>query len=312
MSTSSDALVAIPQRGGVLGSYVDGWTRTLRAPVMVCGAFAATALAALPSAVDSLDWISIASDLARLIRIAPEVYSIQSLELAGLLPTLPFARDLAPGLIGPVVGYLLLWIFLSGGILDRLARGRPVGTAAFFAACGTYFFRFLRLNLIAGALYWVLLRSFAASELEPWSFIALVVTAASVMVIVDMAQARAVVEDRRSMAGALLASLRFVRRRPLRVLGLHAVHLIVLAITAMIWSRFPVPDAVVASLVVASLYLLLQLYFRLALSGAQMAFFQSELAHATYTAAPLPIWPDSPSAEAIDNFLQRRDKSPPS
>ena len=45
--------------------------------------------------------------------------------------------------------------FSLGGMLDRLARGRPIRTAAFFAACGVYFFRFLRLALPVAVIYWV-------------------------------------------------------------------------------------------------------------------------------------------------------------
>jgi hypothetical protein len=34
-------------------------------------------------------------------------------------------------------------------------------------------------------------------------------------------------------------------------------------------------------------------------------FFQGELAHAQYTAAPDPVWPDSPAAEALDNLRRQ-------
>ena len=39
--------------------------------------------------------------------------------------------------------------------------------------------------------------------------------------------------------------------------------------------------------------------------AAEVVFFQGELAHATYTAAPLPTWPDSPAAEALENLTNR-------
>ena len=52
--------------------------------------------------------------------------------------------------------YLVAWIFLSGGILDRYARGRRIGAHGFFAASGTFFFRFLRLGIAAGIVYWFL------------------------------------------------------------------------------------------------------------------------------------------------------------
>ena len=65
---------------------------------------------------------------------------------------------LNPVLAGTVAAYAALWLFVTGGILDRFARGRPIYTAAFFAACGVYFVRFLRLAVLIGAAYFVLFR----------------------------------------------------------------------------------------------------------------------------------------------------------
>ena len=42
-----------------------------------------------------------------------------------------------------VVAYLGIWMFLVGGIIDRLARQRRIASVGFFATCGTFFFRFL-------------------------------------------------------------------------------------------------------------------------------------------------------------------------
>jgi hypothetical protein len=39
--------------------------------------------------------------------------------------------------------------------------------------------------------------------------------------------------------------------------------------------------------------------------ASEVVFFQGELAHAGYTAAPLPTWPDSPAVEAIENLVKR-------
>ena len=33
-----------------------------------------------------------------------------------------------------------------------------------------------------------------------------------------------------------------------------------------------------------------------------LALVERRLAHAEYTAPPLPVWPDSPAAEAIENL----------
>src|SRR5207248_270408 len=49
--------------------------------------------------------------------------------------------------------YIVLWIFLAGGIIDRYARERPTHGHGFFAACGMYVFRLLRLALAQWLVY---------------------------------------------------------------------------------------------------------------------------------------------------------------
>ena len=55
--------------------------------------------------------------------------------------------------------YALVWAFLLGGVLERLAwlGGRVVArerAAGFFAGCGRHFSRFLVLALLAGVFYY--------------------------------------------------------------------------------------------------------------------------------------------------------------
>ena len=54
------------------------------------------------------------------------------------------------------------------------------------------------------------------------------------------------------------------------------------------------------ALLLAELYLLVRVWAKLAFMGSEVVFFQGELAHAEYSAAPPVIWPDSPAAEAIE------------
>ena len=49
------------------------------------------------------------------------------------------------------------------------------------------------------------------------------------------------------------------------------------------------------------LYILGRHYLKLLFYASETAFFQGALAHAAYTAAPIPVWPDSPAAEMIGN-----------
>jgi hypothetical protein len=58
--------------------------------------------------------------------------------------------------------------------------------------------------------------------------------------------------------------------------------------------------------VIGQVYLAARLFLRLTLAASQISLFQSSLAHAAYTAAPVPVWPESPAAEAIGNAARSR------
>ena len=223
-----------------------------------------------------------------------------------------------------VAVYIALWIFLSGGVLDRLSRGRPVRAAAFFSACGVYFMRFLRLGVVIGIAYWVLFRWLHpflfgtiydrltrdmteerdAIVLRGALYLIFALALMLVSVVADFAKVRAVVEDRHSMLGALGASLRFIRRRFFRVAGLYLLNVIALLVILRLWLQVA-PSAGTApwlALLIGQVYLLMRVWAKLAFMASETVYFQGELAHAGYTAAPDPVWPDSPAAEALGNF----------
>jgi hypothetical protein len=233
---------------------------------------------------------------------------------------------LNPAVALAAAAYIALWVFLSGGLLDRLARGRPVRTGAFMSACATYFVRFLRLAVIIGAAYWALFR-----WVHPWFFntlydrwtrdmtqereaivlrgsmyVGFFLLLAMVNVVADFAKVRAVVEDRRSMVSAVAASVRFIRRRFFRTAVLYGLNLVAALAIARLWLA-SAPSAAAApwlALLITQIYLLLRVWAKLAFMASETVFFQGELAHAHYTAASEPIWPDSPAVEAIDNLTR--------
>ncbi len=70
-------------------------------------------------------------------------------------------RDFYPSLIGgfiiPAVLFFLLYIYLNGGIIGRIAaQDVKVTLSNFFSDCGKYFFRFFRVFLISLVGYFVL------------------------------------------------------------------------------------------------------------------------------------------------------------
>jgi len=229
-------------------------------------------------------------------------------------------------IVAAAAGYGAIWLFLWGGILDRYARARETRAHGFFAAAGVFFFRFLRLGLVAGLLYWLLLgpvREWLFETIDDrltlnvtvervafaWRLGAYVVIGAALVavnLVVDYAKIRAVVEDRRSMLGALVAGARFVVRQPAGVVGLYALNgllfLTVLAVYALVAPGAGGDGmAVWGTLLVGQVYLLGRLALRLLFAASQICFFQSRLAHAGYAAFPAPAWPESPDVESIVN-----------
>ena len=187
------------------------------------------------------------------------------------------------------------------------------------AACGVYFVRFLRLGIIAAAVYWLLFVSFhtwlfdavyprltANLTVERTAFfyrVALyVIFAVPVLfanLVFDYAKVRAVVEDRRSMIGALGAGARFVIRNP-ATLGLYALNtLLFLVVIALYFLVAPGGSSNLLAFAIGQIYIVLRVVVRLQFAASQTALFQGRLAHAGYVARPVPKWPDSPAAEAI-------------
>ncbi len=346
---SSPEVVSTAPRATALGALLEGWRRTLRAPAITLGVLAALFLMALPLGLalrgmlaehlgssivsDRAAWgwdAGWAAEFGAQAQGLGRTFTHEILGFGGTLSTIGGffdAKPLPPVVAGAAAAYAVLWIFLSGGILDRFARARPVRTAAFFAACGVFFWRFLRLGVMVGAAYWALfawLHPYLFGTLwNGWTrtittereaqavrvglYLVFAASLAVVSLIADYAKVRAVVEDRRSMVGALGASLRFVRRRPFRVFGLYLLSAVASVIVVRLW--FTAAPSAWASVPVAFLltqmYLLLRVWSKLAWMAGEVVFFQGELAHATYTAAPLPMWPDSPAAEAIENLAAR-------
>jgi hypothetical protein len=309
-------------RAAVMGSIAEGWRRAVGAPWVAGGVLAAALMFAVPlaSMVDRqrpnrgfahelAEGAGNAIDLDDAISTASRLVESDPL-------TLPVASAMA--------GTIVVSLFLSGGILDRLARGRRVGTSAFFSACGVYGVRFLRLTPFTVAAHWVLLASFrpflqitlatrmdvlgAVRDSFPLQAGLVVAFLAGLSLIigaiVDFAMVRIVVEDRHSALQALGASLRFVRRRPVRAMGLYLANICGVAGIEIMWilATLPATSPAWARHLVSGSFLLLYTFARLAFIASEAVFFQGELAHAHYTAAPIPTWPDSAAVEAIRNL----------
>jgi hypothetical protein len=219
--------------------------------------------------------------------------------------------------------YIGLWLFLAGGIIDRYARDRTTRASGFFAACGTYFFRFLRLGIVMLAVYGFLFgvvhhwlfgplwtRLTHDLTVERTAFLIRVglylifgVLLAACNLVFDYTKVRAVVEDRRSMLGASSSALRFVSANFTAAAGLYLVDFGLFALAVIAYGVLA-PGAgrgmwVWLVFALGQIYVLARLWVRLVFWASEVTLFQSRLAHAGYVAAPVPTWPDSPVIEAI-------------
>ncbi len=227
-------------------------------------------------------------------------------------------------IVGAASAYVVLWIFFAGGIIDRYARDRATRAYGFFAAAGVFFFRFLRLAVVQWLVYGFLFRF-----VHPWLFDRLLsrmihevsvertaffaratlylvfgVLLATSTTIFDYAKVRAVVEDRRSMVGAIGAAFGFVRRQWAATAILFLLNFALFAMVVGVYGVVA-PGAGRSGITmwigftIGQAYILGRLWVKLVFWASETALFQSQLGHAGYVARPELTWPDSPAADAI-------------
>lgn len=219
--------------------------------------------------------------------------------LAGAMAALWWLKG--PSDTRTTIAAFLLWAFLSGGILDRYARGRATRARGFFGACGAHFSSMLRLGVTIILVNVGIHAALASRVADPYVMALAIVLLSAVAMVAVYGQIRLVVEDRRSALGALLASARFVRRNPASV-GLFVLNgLLVWAGTWAVLTLAPQALTGWTGVLATALRIGVFSYLVLALYASGVVLFQSRLAHAGYTAAPPIEWPDSPAAEAIAN-----------
>jgi hypothetical protein len=327
-------------------AWRDGVRRIARAPAIVLGVWLVTTLVSLPLALSirtelmnhlgtslaaesaaqgvNYEWMQEFADQATGLgaTFRPTIIGFGAVldNLSAFLDAT--ARPVV--VIGAAAAYMIVWLFLAGGIIDRYARDRATGAHGFFAASGGFFFRFVRLAIVMGIVYGLLF-----GALHPWMFdrlytrlvrnvngerTAFIIRASLYLVfglllaaanlIFDYAKVRAVVEDRRSALGAVAAAVHFVRRHARSAVGVYAINVgvfgLVLAVYAVIAPRAGGTGWMMwVGFAIGQLYVLLRLCVKLLFWASETSLFQSRLAHAGYVATPAPAWPDSPTAEAL-------------
>jgi hypothetical protein len=326
-----------------MSAWRDGIRRVNDAPLILAGVWVMTVLVSLPLTLalrDSLSshlgaslvadraasgadygWMQEFGDVAT---GAAATFKPTILGFGAVLDNLSAFLDDTTRPIAIVVfasAYVLLWMFLAGGILDRFARDRATRAHGFFAASGVFFFRFLRLGVVQWIVYaslfgglhaWLfdrlypdLIRNLTVERTAFLIRLAIYVVFALVLAgcnaIFDYAKVRAVVEDRRSVLGALTAAVRFIGRNAAAAVTLYLLDVVLFLIVIGIYAAIA-PGAATPiwiAVVISQAYIVARLWVKLVFWASEIALFQDRLAHAGYVARPEPVWPDSPAVDAI-------------
>ena len=224
-----------------------------------------------------------------------------------------------PGVVGLGVVYALVWALFIGGILDRFSKSEGFfGLSRFLSSGGRFFFRFLRLVVLAGAAYYLVYRfaGWLFRRIDYWArdvtvegtvlMYVLLGTAVVVFLLTlvnmafDYAKIATFVEDRSSMVLAALRGFLFVLSHPGKTFGL-CYGLGVLAIVLLGLYSLVAPGAgqstmtgVVLAFVIGQAYLVAKLVVRLAFYGGQLALYEG-VTRAEASASEVP--PDASPVE---------------
>jgi len=207
------------------------------------------------------------------------------------------------GIIGLGAGYMIVWMFLLGGILERLAQhDERLTMERFFSASGRYFLRFILLFLLS-AVFYVLIFTFAAPAL--FSFIAnatrdttvernvffmvagayaiIALLLATVNMAFDYAKISTVVNGQRHMLAAAAEGFRFVFAHPAKAFGLYLVLGLFLALALGLYSLIA-PGAgqtsglaIFLAFLAGQIFLVIKLIARLTFYGGQMALYETTM-----------------------------------
>jgi hypothetical protein len=237
-------------------------------------------------------------------RLGNSVVGDQAFESLGLDVVLGFAVGAEPQLrlaalaSAPIaLAYLLINLYLTGGILRRLSVGRRESWAEFFASCNRHLWMLVRIGLLAlllaavavGLPHWLLSRLVEwltedAPGPQPLFYLTwlhgalLLLLGSGVARVYDYARIAAFLEPQSKARAAFLRAMRFTLRRGTKTLALWLLLVLppllvtVLFATTKVTGGVGTMAAVWASLALGQALLALRILGSLATLGGQMRF----------------------------------------
>lgn len=203
-------------------------------------------------------------------------------------------------LLVPAILFLLLFIFLNGGILGRIvAEEESLNLSRFFADCGKYFFRFFRVFLISLIGYYLvfgLLLRGISSLFQIWTrnaasewpvifasnlkFLIMILLFSIVRMFFDYIRVRLVVERSKKAIRATILNFTFLRKKFLKAWALYLLVGLITLILGLIYLLISqtLPSAgllLIVFFICQQIYILSKMWTRVLFFSTEYHFFKS-------------------------------------
>ncbi len=284
---------------GVFKAIINGMGTTVRKPRLLVILYVVNLVFAVFVALPLL--VLVQSELGASIWGS----SVRPVDLMWLGEAVLKYQESLPALLAAAVAggvlYLVLHIFLNGGIVGRLLdREGPARLAAFAGDCGRYFWRFVRLFLMSLLFYVLTLGVFmqlvsalfrpldenAATEWLPLilsnvHFLIALLLLSIVHMIIDYTRIAVVADEEKKVLRALRHALTFLRKRFFRA---WAIYLVIVALTLAgsvifhaVLGRLGAAGLapVVVGLVWMQFYIIFRIWIRTLFVAAQAEFYRA-------------------------------------
>ena len=212
-------------------------------------------------------------------------------------------QDLLPALAGwvlvPALLFILVSVFLNGGIIGRLAAGEKTTLQGFFADCGKHFGRFFRVFLLSLPVYILVfggLIKLVSAPFNVWAknaagempviiasnlkFLMTILLLSIVQMYFDYVKIHLVVRDGRTVLAAAAAALSFIGRKFFKAWGLYLlVGLLFIATTAVFIAVTNVLPgtggaALVLGFIWAQAYILARIWIKVLFFAAELDLYR--------------------------------------
>jgi hypothetical protein len=279
----------------ILQAFFSGFRRAMSEWKMIFLLYVINLLVALPLA------LAFRSSLASGFGASMDSSSLmQGLDFSVMQEFLKLHRDGIGAIMQQVAWVLLIYMiintFLAGGILT-LVRGKkePFSASAFFAGCGTYFLRYLRLFLVFGILLVLVLAivsavlggivstmtdSASSEVIAFWAYVAmfvlLLLPAMLVIMIADYAKIIVIMQDEHSMLRTAWQSTKLVFRNFFKVIGLELLMVLIPIVLFVVYMWLDLSIGMTSGMTILVMFVLQQLFI-VTKAWTKVFFFAGEL-----------------------------------